>query len=464
MWWLFLLVIAPAQAERYLRCEAVWQTPTAEVHVAGFGSSEDVARRRARDLAWRLARADSLVDLLAETIATPQQGRVRLRRHARQMDSATGWQVPGATVGDGQCVELSAEGRREDGFEVAWKRTDRTVLRRDVSVAIEAARRRTCFGTWQYAMVEAAEAGAADSEERFRSVYRSARDATDALVACATRLEPSVAVASASVNASPEGTVAVCGRPRFRGAWVRPEAWDVSIEDARETALALDQRLGMLRAQAGLWQAMQNVGASERAQLSREVMLAEVGSLVVATDLAEQALTTCSSGPPRSARMAWEGAEELKCDPWQPGTSPVFKVTPLGVAEARQERCDGPMRAGWTETDLNPVALLRCEQACLEGTQVVGWSGEVHQSSGEPDLRSRESAARVLTLAVNSRDFHLLGLVMGGLIFEPGYATVFKQNPQGFWGSLDQAMAGEEWSTRAHWVEMGPAWVVGFSR
>lgn len=451
-----LLAAGPAHAAKLVRCEASLERSVGAVAVPGWGADEGTAKAAARRAAWNLAWADRWPLIAAGVVAGPEEALRREAALAERLDAATDWTVPGYAVRDGACTTTTVTADKGVAFAARWEREDRTVVRDDPAVAVEAARRRQCWGAWSHRMVKAAELARVAEGERFAATFPAARAATDGLIRCATRGEPVVESATGDVEGLATAGPVQCARPRKVGsAWTAAPAWGPELESAREAALQLDLGNQLRRAERGLVAIAARAEPADRAARVEALAMDLLAGVVVATDVAEQALTICRSAAPVSAKAAW--VPPATCAGWPSGGWPA--TTPIGLEAQREQQCAAGFRkalaTGWE-------AALACDVACRSEVVVDGWSSDPVWRPGESPRVTAEQAEKLLAAAVGGEDFDLLGQVTGGLVFEARFAAAFKAGPSAFWESIRQAQRTGSWGELAFWEQVAGTWVLAF--
>lgn len=451
----------PAVAAKLVRCEAVLQGPGGEVPVPAWGRSPEQAAERAEDLAWVLALADSWSALAAGSVALPEEWAARREALVAQHVAEGSWRVVGYSVVPGACSSETLPPTRGEAWSASWQEEeDRATLRNAPDVAIEAARRRRCFGAWQHRMVKAAQLGESAEEERYGVIHGSARASTDALLACISREEPVLTLAGAPIPEIEEFGTVQCQRPRrVGGVWTGAVAWRAQAEDAREAAMVEDLFVQIRRAESALVAVAAGPDPETRAAHLARLAMGQLSGLVVANDLSEQALVSCVSGPPNTTRLDWTPAERVSCPGWPAGEGVPLTALATQVEASQDARCEAGYRASLLE---DWRAAGRCEASCRSEVVLAGWRSEAIWRSGEPRRGTAKEAEQALGQAIGTQDWHLLGVVTGGLIFEPAYVAQFRSNPTAFWASIEQAKNSGTWSERAEWHHLGGAWVLGF--
>jgi len=108
------------------------------------------------------------------------------------------------------------------------------------------------------------------------------------------------------------------------------------------------------------------------------------------------------------------------------------------------------------------VGAHRCEARCRSELAVDGWAAAPVWGAGEPRRGTSEDAQRALMDAFTARDFDQLGVITGGLMFEPGFEATYTADPGAFWKSIEVAIETGQWAERSEWSEVGGVWVLGF--
>ena len=117
---------------------------------------------------------------------------------------------------------------------------------------------------------------------------------------------------------------------------------------------------------------------------------------------------------------------------------------------ARASSAQG-LAVGWT-----------CAASCGADIELSGWEPAPVYRDGEIPHASSDAAGKALGRAVNGRDFMSFGILTGGVIWQPEYASAFKRDPSAFWGSIDAAQASGDWEQRAEWVQVDGHWILSF--
>jgi len=311
-------------------------------------------------------------------------------------------------------------------------------------------------------MVKAAQLGEQALEERYAAIFTSARASTDVLLACVSRTEPVLALAGAPIPRIQDPGTVQCLRPRrVGGGWTGATTWRSTAEDARAAAMAADLFVQLRRADAALVAVSVGPEIAGRAAHLARLSISQLAPLVVATDLAEQALLSCISGPPKTARLDWTPAQRVSCPGWPEGEGVPLTALPDLVSASHSARCEAGYRSAAIE-DWRSAG--RCDASCRSEVKLVGWQGPAVWREGEPRRGTAQEAEQALGQALGTQDWHLLGVVTGGLTFEPAFAAQFKADPTAFWRSIEQARASGRWSEVAEWHHLGGAWVLGFKQ
>lgn len=453
-----LALAGPAQAEKVVRCDASLERSVGAVDVPGWGPDEPTARARAREMAWILAWADRWPAVAAGTIAVPEDLARREQALRKRLDPATDWRVPGYAVRDGACTTESVDGAKNNAWAARWEREDRKVVRSDPSVAIEAARRRQCFGAWSHRMVAAAGLGKEAGTERFAAVWPGARAATDGLIRCVTRGSHDVTGAGSPLPEPDVGGVVECRRPRRdAGVWTATPGWGSSFESAREASLKADLGNRIRKSERAMAGIARIPDPAQRAQVVEASALGLLASVVVATDLAEQATLSCHVDAPKTVRPTWTLPEGQRCAGWTTGQ---WTASGPDLEVVRDRTCAEGFRQGAVGGDWEEA--LACATSCRSDLESAGWTGRLVWRPNEPGRASVEEAEMLLSRALADKDFHLLGIVTGGVIFEASHAAAFKADPGAFWGSIEGARKSGSWEQLAYWEQVDGAWVLAF--
>ncbi len=463
----FLLasLMLPAHAAKLHRCEAVLLLPVGEVAVPGWGIDEATARERARRAAWLLAEYHGQPDRFVGQIVLPEQLAKRQVRVLSALDPAQSWEVPGFSVQPGDCESKTLSSERAEAWKARWPGDDRAAIRNDPSVAVEAIRRRTCFKDYQNHFGQAL-LNTADDEEPKRSHLLGVqlRDARDALVYCTTRAEPVLEPAGGGLPAPDRSGTFQCARPRKTSyGWRTPHTYAGDLDVAREAALQLDLWTTSHQARADGWAATR-VPADKRIAAVGAAW-GSIRSLVVANDVAEQAMLLCSVGTARSVGAVWDPAEGLAklCPDLDPEPT-ATTAAPASLASVADKRCGAISRAGLSKaSDAAGLSLAwTCSNTCIADTTLRGWEPTAVTRDGEILHATSEAAGKALGRAVNGRDFHSFGILTGGVVFQPEYASVFKADPGAFWASIEDARKTGQWAQRAEWVLVDGHWLLSF--
>jgi hypothetical protein len=290
----------------------------------------------------------------------------------------------------------------------------------------------------------------------------SARASTDVLFSCMSRTTYALELAGAPLPAMDADGTVQCLRPRRIGAtWTGAIAWDTAVEQAREAAMQQDLFVQGRRAAAALEVVATGPDIVGRASHLERVAMTTLAGLVVGTDLAEQALMHCTAAPPRTAKLVWEPSSRVRCDGWPVAESQALSATGGALELSRETRCTQGFRAHVSE---DWRSAYRCDASCRSELTVHGWAGDAIWRPGEPRRGTSEEAEAALARAMGQRDYHQLGVVTGGLLFEPLYAATFKSDPTAFWASIEHAKQQGRWAEVAEWTHLGGVWVLGFKR
>ena len=453
-----------AHAAKLHRCEATLLLPVGEIAIPGWGMDEQMAREQARRVSWTLAAYHAQPDLILGQWVLPDPLAARQERLLDALDAAQAWEVPGYSVQPGDCTSTSVASERSDAWTARWPGDDQVAVRNDPSVAVEAIRRRTCFKAYQNRLGEALlRAGDTGEPERSYLLGVQLRGARDALLYCATRA-PDLASAGAGLPAPERQGTFACARPRrIAGSWRTHHAYANDLDEAREAALQHDLWAMAQQSRADGWAASQ--AAPEQRSVAIFGAWAAIRSLVVANDVAEQAMLLCRVGSPKTVGVGWSPTEGLAARCPHLDRDPITTTAaPPELAAMTVRRCGALSRADLTKASgAGGLAnAWACATSCVADTALVGWEPAVVGRAGEIAHATSEEAGRALSLAVKGRDFMAFGILTGGVIWQPEYAAVFKRDPGAFWGSIEQAQKNGQWAQRAEWVQLDDHWVLTF--
>jgi hypothetical protein len=461
---LLLFLTQPAHGTRLHRCEATLMLPIGEIAIPGWGTTEPVARERARTVAWTYAAYHAQPDLLVGQLVMPEALAARQARLLGALDAAEGWAVPGYAVQPGACADEPLAGERGEAWTASWPGDDQAAVRNDPAVAVEAIRRRTCFKGYQNRLGEALlRAAEAEEPERSYGLSVALRGARDALLYCGTQ-SPDIRAAGAGLPAPEREGTFECARPRRTPVgWRTPHAYSDDLDGAREAALQLDLWTLALQSRADGWAAAR--AAPDRRLGAVFGAWGGIRSLVVANDVAEQALLLCRVGRAKPVGAAWvpasgvaEQCPQLSKEPFSTPASPP------DLAAVTERRCGAISRADLSKAS-GASGLARswtCAASCSADVRLLGWEPAAVGRSGEIGHATAEDATRALSAAVRGRDFMAFGILTGGVIWQPEFAAAFKRDPSAFWASIVQAQESGQWAERAEWVQLDDHWVLSF--
>ncbi len=454
------LCLAPsAQAARLFRCETLLLHADGQIVVPGWGLDESAGMARATQAAWLLAATHRYPEMLAGRVIEPTRVRKREQAHLQLLDAADPWIVPGYVVQSGTCEATTLPANHGEAWASVWWDADKATLRNNPAIAIEAARRRRCLGRWQHRAVRGAEAASQSSMERYAAAHQVSSAGRSALISCMTTQEYALSLAGAPLPAPESGGPVQCARPRhINGTWVVPPAYGNDLEEAREQALQLDAFLAIRRAEKNFDAAAEQHPAQASAAIHGQALA--LGGLVVATDLAEQATLTCQAAPSKPVRPSWTPAERLRCDSWPVGPGKTVAFDGSVLESAREDRCDGAYRLAVTQEPWR--SALACDVSCRTDITLHGWSPTAVIRPGEVDRTSQDAAAQALSNALHGHDFHALGVITGGNLFEPAMASALRRDPEGFWRSIDQSVSSGMWEKTTEWTLVDGHWLLSF--
>lgn len=468
MWLALLLVYPPADAAEIARCEVVLDLPVGRVEVPGFGRTDTDARIHARRAAAALAAWHAHAELVAGHLVDPEAARTRHLQLLETLDLKPVAAAPGYAASDGGCSRVGLPPPRDgDAWSASWAGGP-PVVRADPAIAVEAARRRVCFGSFQAALHGAltrAESGAGGG---WRTIVTASADARDRLIRCATEAAPHILPAHtpAPHHTGARDDLFQCDRLRREGTgWTTTPGFGHALEDAREAALMRDVLTVAQRA-AGDALAARDASAVKDA-------LEPVRTMVVGSDPAEQASLVCVGGPRAQARFAWHPAPG--CGTGEEARS--FLPSSDLLEELAGSRCWSVSSVGTVRTlgsrtgdraqDLPRVATglssaLSCAASCARDLVLEGWRASPTRHADEVDRTSLDAARTAFDRAVSTRDFEAFAVLSGGVLFHPAFATVAERRPDAFWGSLDAARQSGRLDEVATWEEVGGSWVMVF--
>lgn len=470
---LLLLSLAPeAAAAQLVRCEARLALPVGEVAVVGFGTDTATSRARARRAASALAAHHASAELLTGLIADPAAA---LGRQLRWLQLASGVEGPaiGYTVADGACTSDPLPRNRDAAWSATWAGGRDEVLRNDPGLAAEGARRRTCYGAYQSDVQRIlAQGGAAPDRDRWRVLVTGVGDARDHLVRCVTEGAADLGPARAPLPGADGSGLFACHRPRRVGdAWTATPGWGPSLEEAREAALARDLLVVSRQVTGDALSALQRGPNGLPSRLSEAV--GPLRTLVVSSDVVEQATLLCAAGPPAAARYAWTPPE--RCG--TPEAPVELTVGASALEELAGSRCDAVLASGAAATGrllkgsrsddglLAAAGLgtaLTCAASCSRDISLQGWLPSPVGRPGELPRGDGDAAAKALTRALERRDLEAFGVLTGGVMLDPRFAGTAREDPEGFWGSLDEARRTGRLAETAAWEQVEGHWLLTF--
>jgi len=462
---LLTLLVLPAHGARLHRCEAVLLLPVGEVSVPAWGIDEPTARERARRAAWLLAEYHGQPDRFLGQMVLPDHLAKRQIRVLGALDPAHGWEVPGYSVQPGECSSSALSSEKAEAWTARWPGDDKEAIRNDPSVAVEAIRRRTCFKGYQNRLGEAVlQSEKSEEPKRSHVLGVQLRDARDALMYCMTRSEPLVEAAGGGLPAPDRKGTFQCARPRrISYGWRAPHAYAEDLDVAREAALQKDLWTTAHQARADGWAATR-VPADKRAAAVAAAW-GPMRSLVVANDVAEQAMLLCNVGASKAVGAAWTPAQGLKALCPDLTADPISTTaTPADLASTADRRCGAISRAGLSKASSAQGLSVAwtCANSCVADDSLLGWEPQAVIREGEIPHSSSDAAGKALGRAVNGRDFMAFGILTGGVVWQPEYAAVFKQDPTAFWTSIESAQKSGEWAQRAEWIQVDGHWILSF--
>ena len=454
------LLLAPnAHAERLFRCEVLLLHADGQIVMPGWAMDEATGRTRATQAAWLLAATHRYPEMLAGRVVNAARIRKREQAHLERLDAADSWLVPGFVVHKGECTSSALPSDKGEAWAALWGEADKVTLRNNPAVAIESARRRQCLGRWQHRAVRGAEAAAQATSERYAAAHQTTSAGRSSLISCMTRDTYTLNLAGAPLPAPETTGLVQCARPRhIGGSWAVPPAYGEDLEVARENALQLDAFLAIRRAERNFDAAVERSPALPAPEIHRQALA--LGGLVVATDLAEQATLTCQTAKTLPVRPTWTPTDKLRCDSWPVGPGKTVEGLPADLEASRVKRCDAAFRSAITQEPWRTA--ISCDISCRTDVVLGGWQPTPVIRPGEVDRTSQAAAALSLSSALHGHDFHALGILTGGGLFEPVMASALRRDPDGFWRSIDQSVASGMWEKTTEWTRVNGHWLVSF--